>query len=167
MAQQNTTPTLTNLNSATSVSPLDRESSPKNDISCLALLNARRAIKRAHSLSYVVKKVRLAKERLSQKEKQKRIAIAELKQSTLYPCIQKLIGEKRCFTFKEVEQLSLSLCESGLDCWTVVMVGSALSHGAVVFAHYNSIAPALAFRATENGYQLTSFHFNYLDKKKA
>ncbi|MCU8163101.1 DUF3560 domain-containing protein [Vibrio vulnificus] len=34
MAQQNTTPTLTNLNSATSVSPLDRESSPKNDISC-------------------------------------------------------------------------------------------------------------------------------------
>ncbi|EOT1824873.1 hypothetical protein [Vibrio vulnificus] len=114
-----------------------------------------------------MKKVRLAKERLSQKEKQKRIAIAELKQSTLYPCIQKLIGEKRCFTFKEVEQLSLSLCESGLDCWTVVMVGSALSHGAVVFAHYKSIAPALAFRATENGYQLTSFHFNYLDKKEA
>ncbi len=36
MAQQNTTPTLTNLNSATSVSPLDRESSPKNDISCAA-----------------------------------------------------------------------------------------------------------------------------------
>ncbi|MEZ8862530.1 hypothetical protein [Vibrio sp. 10N.247.311.51] len=33
MAQQNSTPTLSRLNSATSVSPLEHESSPKNDIS--------------------------------------------------------------------------------------------------------------------------------------
>ncbi len=32
MAQQNSTPTLPNVNSATSVSPLELESSPKNDI---------------------------------------------------------------------------------------------------------------------------------------
>jgi len=37
MAQQHSTPTLSKLNSATNVSPLEHESSPKNDISCPVL----------------------------------------------------------------------------------------------------------------------------------
>ncbi|MFA0472729.1 hypothetical protein AB4564_19460 [Vibrio sp. 10N.222.51.E8] len=37
MAQRHSTPTLSKLNSATNVSPLGRESSPKNDISLLRI----------------------------------------------------------------------------------------------------------------------------------
>ena len=47
MAQQNSTPTLSNSNSATSVSPLDHKSSPKNDASSpLAVLKLRYKVKK-------------------------------------------------------------------------------------------------------------------------
>ncbi|MEZ9300097.1 hypothetical protein AB4168_16565 [Vibrio splendidus] len=47
MAQQNSTPTLSNSNSSTSVSPLGHESSPKNDVSSpLALSKLRSQVKK-------------------------------------------------------------------------------------------------------------------------
>ncbi|EJB0234252.1 hypothetical protein OEA42_004018 [Vibrio parahaemolyticus] len=166
MAQQTSTLTRSNLNSVTSVSPLDHESSPKNDASCSALLlNARRQVRRSHSLSYTVKKVRLTKSLRHSKENAKREAIQELKQSDLFPQIQKLIGEKRLFSYDEIEQLTDAMNRFVVAGWSNVMFGDALRHGLVIFTAYKNISPAMVFQATATGYVLSSFHFHYSTKE--
>ena len=167
MAQQTPIPTRSNMKFSDQRFAAGHESSPKNDFSrSSALIQARRALRGAHSLSHLVKKVRMTKAKHSPKAVAKREAITELKGAGLYPAIQALVGNQRQFSFVEIEQLTKALSrDTSLSDWTPVMFGGGLYHGVVVHASYQTIAPALVFKATGNGYVLSSFHFNYASKQ--
>lgn len=174
MAQRHSTPTLPKWNSATNVSPLEHESSPKNDISCsLALLTAHHQLKvrRGHSLcaehtGKVDHKPFNPLDRLNhlkmlsrgqnplQKEE-----IAELKAQGLDETLKALfpnIGQK-CFGHHEVYDFLTKLAAvSSMGGWHVRENAQEI----IVYARYGSIFPGLRFKKQGDGYRCVGFNFN-------
>ncbi|MBN3495689.1 hypothetical protein [Vibrio neptunius] len=174
MAQRHSTPTLPKWNSATNVSPLEHESSPKNDISCsLALLTAHHQLKvrRGHSpcaehTGKVDHKPFNPLDRLNhlkmlsrgqnplQKEE-----IAELKAQGLDETLKALfpnIGQK-CFGHHEVYDFLTKLAAvSSMGGWHVRENAQEI----IVYARYGSIFPGLRFKKQGDGYRCVGFNFN-------
>ncbi|MFS1431745.1 hypothetical protein BCT99_015230 [Vibrio lentus] len=154
MAQQNSTPTLSNSNSSTSVSPLGHESSPKNDISSpLAVLKLRSQVKKcrneAKRKSDWVSKIQRLKMFSRRQSPEQQADIAALKDQGFVEAIKQrfpLLGSRR-FAFHEIRDFFIELNGAGFGEW---FLHERVDH-IIMYTTYGSVFPALRFVTTGEG----------------
>ncbi len=175
MAQQNTTPTLSTLNSVTNVSPLEHESSPKNDISRSRLVLVHQRVKSLRSRNQVVvptNKTQNTEKRLDmagrlqhlkmfsrgESQVQKHDA-EELKEQGLCDVIKAKFPNvsHRVFQRHELYDFIVEL-EQHIDMGKWSMRGNA--QNLIVFASYGSVFPGLRFKKCSDGYLCKGFNYD-------
>jgi len=176
MAQQHSTPTLSKLNSATNVSPLEHESSPKNDNSwASSLLSTRRHVKALRGHTSCGEEVNSAKvdvkpvsslQRLEQLKMFSRGSsplqkegIAKLKRLRLNDTLRELFPDlgQRSFQHHELYDLLTELtavCSMGA--WHL----KENTQEVVVFTCFYSVFPGLRFKKQDKTYRCVGFNFN-------
>ncbi|CAK2421504.1 conserved hypothetical protein [Vibrio crassostreae] len=154
MAQQNSTPTLSNSNSSTSVSPLGHESSPKNDISGpLAVLKLRSQVKKcrneAKRKSDWVSKIQRLKMFSRCQSPEQQADIAALKDQGFVEAIKQrfpLLGSRR-FAFHEIRDFFIELNGPDFGEW---FLHERAEH-IILYTTYGVVFLALRFVLTRKG----------------
>ncbi|MGD8231335.1 hypothetical protein [Vibrio sp. TRT 1302] len=173
MAQRHSTPTLSKSNSATNVSSLEHESSPKNDISCsLTLLSAHRQLKALRGVSYVEKSTKVEAKSISHLERLQHLKmfsrgqsplqkkdVANLKKQRLDEMLKTRLPylAKRTFQHHEVVGLlpELNAISSTGD-WHI----RANSREVIAYSCFGSVFPGLRFKKQGDTYRCVGFSFN-------
>lgn len=177
MAQRHSTPTLSKSNSATNVSPLEHESSPKNDISCsLTLLSAHRQLRTLRGESVCVESentsakvdtkpivslqrlqhLKMFSRRSSPLQKED---VAKLKKQRFAETLKAQLPELTNRVFKHHEIYGLITELNGLSTkqqWHI----RENAQEVIVYTSYGSIFPGLRFQKQGDTCGCVGFNFN-------
>ncbi|MGF1841478.1 hypothetical protein [Vibrio atlanticus] len=164
MAQQNSTPILSNSNSATSVSPLGHESSPKNDASSpLAVLNLRYLVKKCRDeekiKSDLVSKIHRLKMFSRRQSPEQQADINAIKEQGLVDDIKQKFPQLvfRRFALHEVRNFFVELNRADFGEW---FLHERVDH-IILYTTYGSVFPALRFVKTGEGtFKCSGFCFD-------